>query len=474
MIQITAGNYVARAHRNGGSLFRSSFVMTPEEMAMLSFQSKNSYSEFSEVFRDFIYSCSPKGIESLYVGYSNITDDFYNLYTECIARHQNAHAYYQKGKIFFDRGLYGECLGDIQAIINSAEWDKTMEIKEQKNTYLLTQGQAQIENGAYEDAINTLSDLIKRDPKNKSAYFNRALAHFETGDFDKAISDYLISEKAKVFKNVKSKSSNEFNKSLLEGLTKGSVESAKEFFPSLWHSMYGLGEALWSFTQHPIDTTTNFCNACYEIGGTSAEYFRNFDWDQIEGYASEFKQLYEKFDHLTDAEKGHLIGFSIGKYGVDIFAGGATLKGAMALKKLKNANRVCNIEVMAAAHTNNDVIIASAIEHSTQRKNYFNNVKIHWDSQNKHVIGKHNYEKGRSIFIHEDAQGLLTKFAGKGKPANNKISGMPDYRERVDFGEFIGYYVPENNPNIKMPTNKGIIFYRKTGAHIIPANPEGH
>ncbi len=44
-----------------------------------------------------------------------------------------------------------------------------------------------------------------------------------------------------------------------------------------------------------------------------------------------------------------------------------------------------------------------------------------------------------------------------------KMPGTPDYRERVDFGEFIGYYVNDKNPDIKLPTPKGTIRYSKKG-----------
>jgi len=68
----------------------------------------------------------------------------------------------------------------------------------------------------------------------------------------------------------------------------------------------------------------------------------------------------------------------------------------------------------------------------------------------------------------------LSKYAGRGKSVNNKTPGMPDYRERVDFGEFIGYHISEDSPNVKIPTSKGIIHYSKKGAHIVPADPKGY
>ena len=55
--------------------------------------------------------------------------------------------------------------------------------------------------GKYEQAIEALSAAIKKDPKNKAAYFHRAAAYFETGNFDEALNDYLRSDKGKAFRN---------------------------------------------------------------------------------------------------------------------------------------------------------------------------------------------------------------------------------------------------------------------------------
>ena len=56
---------------------------------------------------------------------------------------------------------------------------------------------------------------------------------------------------------------------------------------------------------------------------------------------------------------------------------------------------------------------------------------------------------------------------------NNSIPGMAGYVEQVDFGEHIGYYVHENNPQLKLPTTKGTIKYAKKDVHIAPSHPEG-
>lgn len=50
--------------------------------------------------------------------------------------------------------------------------------------------------------------------------------------------------------------------------------------------------------------------------------------------------------------------------------------------------------------------------------------------------------------IHKDYSPICRK---RETSKENMIPGIPNYRERVDFGEFIGYYVTENQPNLKNP-----------------------
>jgi hypothetical protein len=256
----------------------------------------------------------------------------------------------------------------------------------------------------------------------------------------------------------------------------GTAEAAIDFVPSLCSSAYGLGETLWAvnpLNPQSVENTNQFASACYEMAECVVDYCKNVDWETVDGYVDQVKTLYERFDQLNDSEKGSLIGYTVGKYGVDLFAGGAVVKSVSTYRKLRTANRLCNLEAMAVSNANKEAIVASSLKHASERESFFKNVTIEIDKQNKHVVGKHNFELGKSEFVHSDPQNLLSKFAGKGKPINNKALGTPDYRERVDFGELIGYYVNEENPGIKLPTTKGTIRYSKKGAHIIPSHPDG-
>jgi len=195
------------------------------------------------------------------------------------------------------------------------------------------------------------------------------------------------------------------------------------------------------------------------------------DWSDVESCSVEMERLHGSFDKLSETEKGHLVGYAIGKYGVDIFAGSMTLKSIGAFKKLRDANRLCNLDAMAISQVNKEALLTSAFKHGSQREVFFKNVKIHVDRQNKHIPGKHNYQLGRSIFEHPDPQRLLNNFAGKGRPLGNRAPGCLDYREKVDFKEFIGYHINKET-KIKTATTWGEIRYSKSGGHVIPAFPE--
>jgi RHS repeat-associated protein len=97
--------------------------------------------------------------------------------------------------------------------------------------------------------------------------------------------------------------------------------------------------------------------------------------------------------------------------------------------------------------------------------------KIHMGKQGKHIPGHNNYLQGRSKLTYNNPQNLVDRFAGKGQQVGNIPSGMPGFKERVDFGEVIGIYVDKTTGE-SIPTTVGIIHYSKDGVHIVPARPK--
>lgn len=145
-------------YQSGGMLFRSSFVLTPESAAFDLCRNMKNYSQFSDVFHNFMSHSQPKGLPALYSGFSKVSDLFFDMYSRCIAEHRNLNAYYERGRIYFDKGLYENCLVDIQPIIDSGQWEISEFDKNKEKEFLLVMGIAQLESNSYDQAINTLSD----------------------------------------------------------------------------------------------------------------------------------------------------------------------------------------------------------------------------------------------------------------------------------------------------------------------------
>ncbi len=420
----------------------------------------------------------------LYDCRDKITNEYAELFEELFKEKQpNLAFYHDYGLLAFMNNNFDKSSELLFALIDHAH--ETNQIDHLDATIYHDLGSVCIEIMAYDKAIKYLSDAIHLDPSNKETYFQRAIAYFETGQFDLAIDDYLISNKKKTISDSEAPS-NDFTKALYTSLCQGVAESVVDFVPSLCSTTYGLGKTLWTTVQTPIESTKAFSRACYEMGKCFVDYCKTVDSNTIDDYIDQLKELYNQFDHLNDNEKGELIGYTIGKYGVDIFAGGFVIGGAIkggkvlvsgacAYRKLKNVNRACNLEAMVISRANKEALISESLKHAAERENYFKSVRLHWDKQNKHIPGKHNFLHGRGTITIEsnEFETLTKKYVGKGQRVEGSF-GDAGYVERVDFEKIIGEYAEKVNGEIKYtPTSKGIIKYAKDGTfHVIPSNPE--
>lgn len=382
--------------------------------------------------------------------------------------------YHNQDANLFDRSFLAYIQGDAINACELAEKyldTKQNDIQNFSSTELFSFGLTYLDTAQFTKAIDLLSHSLAKDPLNKAAYFYRGTAYFEIGDFDSALQDYMYSNRESEMSKSPILASLEFTNCLIRGLSVGASEAAIDFFPSIFKSAYGIGEGLWITVQQPVATTSNFASLCYEMGNSAYDFCRNLDWEKIDDYAYEFRDFCDNFAELSEAEKGEQLGHIIGKYGIEIFAGSVTCKGINAYKNLKNANRICNLETMSISNANKEAIISEAIQHASNREKFFREVIIQWDKQNKHIPGKHNYEPGKSIFEHKDAQSLVNRFGGSGMPINNEFPGTGNYREIVDFKENIGIWKNKEG-TLSLPTTKGTIHYSKNGAHIIPTHPD--
>ena len=361
------------------------------------------------------------------------------------------------------------------------------------NELKLMQGITLNEHLAYKHAISLFSKLIKSKPVNKisyTAYIERAIAYFEIGEIELALKDYKAAKKLiklnpfPIDDNINNlffshhidstiyipKDKIQFAKGLVLGTRKGIQVSATEFIPSTLSSLRGLGQGLWALVNSPIHMSKEFINdvcAC-------VDYVRTHSTKEIiQDLVPEIQELILQWKNTNDHEKGTQIGFIIGKYGIEIFACSGVMKAVQRYRALKHGNAMFTLQTLAESKANRAIILEKAAERWKVREKVLKNgnLKIHWDKQNKHVPGKHNYADGKSIFEHPDPQNLINKWAGTGKRFNNDIPGTAGYREVVDFSEHIGIWKNKEN-TLSLPTTRGTIHYSKEGVHIVPAQPK--
>lgn len=423
-----------------------------------------------------------KGIDINYDIDEELRDAFRQHYYYCQHwyKHNNPAILYDYAFLEYSEGNASQAADLTESYINAC---KVHEIDYQaESEELLLLGQSYIELAQFSKAIEMLSEAIQKDPGNKEAYFHRSAAYFETGNFELALQDFTLSNKGASFSKVPYPISDEFSNALLSSLCEAASEAAVDFVPSLCSSTYGLAEALWANAQHPEQSRQNFTIACYEMSQCVVDYCKNIDWNTAEDYVEQIKALYDHYEKLSESEKGQYIGSVIGKYGVEIFAGGLAIKGVKvcskginAYRNLRNANRVCNLEGMALSSTNKTTITSSALQHASQRDTYLKNVRINWAKQNKHIPGKHNFIPGGGKIALESSEFevLVKERVGSGQRVVGEF-GTHGYKERIDFGKIIGEYALqiEGKPTQYIPTTKGIVVYARDGSvHVIPSAP---
>lgn len=389
---------------------------------------------------------------------SQVTDFYLQLFNWCIQNHEHIESYYQRGLLYFSRGQSFDSLKDIHHLLRNRSDDLDLHVVNGKNL---------IELGNYHEAIDALSYVIAKDPKNIDAHFERAVAYFETGEFDLSLKDYLES-KIK-FKEI-SKDLLSFSQGLLHGILEGGSQATVEFVPSILSSLHGISQGLWAFVLEPRQVSVELINSakgCIDFlkVHTTKETFHLL--------VPELKELMEKWEQIDELKQGILIGNIIGKYGIDIFAGVGVTKGMKVYRDLKRANNLLTFEAMSLNNANKKLLELEAIKKAKARKEIlkYSNLEIDFDKQGRHIKEYKNFDKYRSELTIANPQELIHKYAGTGQKINNNIPGKPGYKERVDFKQTIGIY-KDQSETIAQETTMGMIIYSNKGTHIVPVRPK--
>lgn len=394
--------------------------------------------------------------------YAEIDPLLKEIFTRCLTYHQPEGIAFNGAVEALLANDFPEALACIRALLAVAE-ETDFSPEEMSKIYLL-QGQLESEFCLHGDAIVSLTEAIARNPSSQEAYLERAAAHFELGQFDRAIADYRMLEGMSFPSDF---DYSEFAKGFVLGAASGFGESVRDFIPNTLSSLRGMGHFLWATLQHPIETPRAMMIHALEIFAKLRECS---PYELTKLAIPELDHLVQEWNQVTDFARGQQIGLILGKYGTEMLTPLAIHKGAAfltALQDLKKCEKLQTLKALSDVEKRSGILEGSA-QVMQNRQGQLSKIKIEWDKQNKHVPGKKNFEEGKSLFTHPDAQGLVDQFAGKGQ-RRGPIEQGAGYKEKVDFGVTIGQTKVKGE---LVDTSWGIIHYSKTGAHIVPAGPD--
>lgn len=333
---------------------------------------------------------------------------------QCMAKHQNPMAYINRGLFYYLEGNSLEALDQIDTALKKA---KKEDLEKLRDSCLLLKGLTELEAGYYADAVLTLTDLIEKNPTHKEAYFERAIAHFENGEFDKSLSDYLQSKTEEPEKQENNQFSLDYASGLLEGISKGFQEEFADSLPA-WASITALG--LWTtFNTAPVPHA-KIVSATLSCIAAAAVYLTA---DRVVG---ELKELVANWDQLSEKERGALSGYILGKYGTDVFTCAGSAKLAETYRNLKTANQALTLDLALANESN-----VAALKTKYQKVEKFN--------QDQAFI-QTNF--GRKFYPEHEIRDNLTKM-GYNVPKSPK--GLPEncVTRYSDRGCGISYHDPQ-------------------------------
>ncbi len=296
---------------------------------------------------------------------------FYELYSNCLEKHPHPKIVYELGLIFMHAGNYPMAFDYIEILLDMQKtfgFELTSEMYQQE-------AKVYAELGMYDKSIAALNKLIENEPYNQEAYFQRAVAYFEIGDFEHSVEDYMKYHIPGC--TTGSLPSNEFIDAFTLAAISSSKESLKNFVPSLCNTIYGMGAALWTFGEHPVDTVNELAAISYEFGNEIYKLLKNIDKEYLDQCDEKLRDFFLNFNQLDDKKKGEALGNFIGTYGVDFVTGILTTKGAHYASKLKRANQVCNLETYAtSSKASQKAFKAAAAEINLQRASFFKRLKF--------------------------------------------------------------------------------------------------
>lgn len=307
-----------------------------------------------------------------------------NIHKKCAEEHKAPSAFYNLGLMQFHDGDHMRALEFLSQVFKQIDTE-TLEAHQASNVYQ-TKGTVESQLALYEASILSLGQAIEKNPKNKEAYFERAIAYFEQGHLEDAIEDFLTTGYSTTPIDPNDTYSVEFAKGLLKGTATNSLKSLIDFVPSTFHTLSGLSHGLWAFACDPVDVSQELITSCQNIAQSIKD---NTTLEIAQTLIPELRELTENWDHLAPAKKGELMGSIIGEYGTDFLLIAYATKGASlafrsmkAFTELRRANAALTLERLAY-----EAVTMAAIEEQ----------HLTWWNKTKPLIEKIKQSNGKGL-----------------------------------------------------------------------------
>lgn len=269
-----------------------------------------------------------------------VQQSYFDIFNDCLTNHHWNGSYYNRGLLYFQQGDFFNAIEDISKYLAS---QNSVELTKELIKAKYHEGSLQNLMGKYHEAIETLGQVIDADPSNQEAVLERAIAYFETGNFELALKDFIKSE-IKPTRMDESFHSLEFSGGIVMGLCSGASHTLKNFIPSMMCSLQGLANGIWSFAIDPKDVSLEILQTCRTIYGMFSD---NTVLETLKTIIPEVKEL-GGWKNISEFKKGELVGGLIGKYGLDTFLMAGSVKGIKVFQELRRANAIMTLETMTS------------------------------------------------------------------------------------------------------------------------------
>lgn len=296
-----------------------------------------------------------------------VKNSYDHIFEECDRLHHAPSAQYELIQKQFENGDYTEAAEALKELLSKVNLE-TLESHLASNIYT-SKGWAENETLQFDEAIISLSHAIALNPTNPNAYFERAIAYFEAGQVELSLQDYLNQGKDIALKQYEEEwCFSDFSAGFAKGGINGIRDASTEFLPSIYNSVAGVGNFLWLTIQHPIDAPKQLINSATEF----CNYLRTCEKAELAKIlVPEMYQLIDQWDRLTYERQGELLGYSLGKYGLDILLPIATLKGLKYVKTfhdIKRAEKLCTLQTLAKSSQSKEALTQAAAQWKKQKQ----------------------------------------------------------------------------------------------------------